>query len=133
MPKHLKLAAVFSLIMFIAACSSPIHKVESESYGWGPAKGVTLAQVRETVEKTALDMGWNLNNEKNGSFVAKKVWGGGKHSAVIDVIYTLKDFTIRYNSSDQLGYNGSTIHKNYNLLVTRLEEKIKLNVSKLTP
>lgn len=133
MQKFLRLAIASALLIVIAACSAPIHKVESKSYGWGPQKGVTMAQVQATVEKTALDWGWLLSNEKPGSFTATKTWGGGKHSAVVDVIYNLKDFTIRYKDSKQLGYNGSTIHKTYNTMVTRLEENIKLNVSKLTP
>ena len=133
MRKRLRIAAAFSLLLFIAACTSPIHKVESETYGWGPQKGVTLAQVRATVEKAALDQGWLLSKEQSGSFTATKTWGGGKHNAVVDVIYNLKNFTIRYNNSRLLGYDGSTIHKTYNLMVTRLEEKIKTDVSKLTP
>jgi hypothetical protein len=133
MRKRLTVAAALSLLFFVAACSAPIHTVDSETYGWGPQKGVTLAQVRATVEKAALDQGWLLSNEKSGSFTATKAWGGGKHNAVVDVLYNLKNFTIRYKDSKLLGYNGSTIHKTYNLMVTRLEEKIKTDVSKLTP
>lgn len=133
MRTRLSIVVTFSILLFIAACSSPIHKVESESYGWGPQKGITLAQVRATVEKAALAQGWLLSKEQSGSFTATKTWGDGKHNAVVDVIYSLKNFTIRYNNSRLLGYNGSTIHKNYNLMVTRLEEKIKTDVSKLTP
>lgn len=133
MRNRLRIAAAFSVLLFLAACSSPIHKVESETYGWGPQKGVTLAQVRATVEKAALDQGWLPSREQLGSFTATKTWGGGKHNVVVNVLYNLKNFTIRYNNSRQLGYNGSTIHKTYNLMVTRLEEKIKTDVSKLTP
>ena len=111
MHNRLRIAAAFSLLLFIAACTSPIHKVE----------------------KAALDQGWLLSKEQSGSFTATKTWGGGKHNAVVDVIYNLKNFTIRYNNSRLLGYDGSTIHKTYNLMVTRLEEKIKTDVSKLTP
>jgi hypothetical protein len=133
MGQRLAIAAALGLLFVITACSAPIHKVESETYGWGPQKGVTLAQVRTTVEKAALDQGWLLSNEKAGSYTATKTWGGGKHSAIVNVIYNLKEFTIRYQNSKLLGYNGSTIHKTYNLMVTRLEEKIKTDVSKLTP
>ena len=130
---RLPVAAAFALLILVAACAKPIHKVESKSYGWGPAKGVTLTQVQSTVEQTAKTLGWELSDVKPGSFVATRDWDAHKHNVVVDVLYDLKKFSIRYKDSKQMGYSGSSIHHTYNDMVTTLEDHIKSNVSKLTP
>jgi len=133
MLKLSRIVAALTLIVVLNACSAPIHKVESKGYGWGPQKGVTLAQVKSTIEQTALDQGWLLSDVKTGSFTAKREWGGNKHNIVVAVIYNLKTFSIRYKDSKQMGYSGDSIHKTYNQMIERLEDKIKTNVSVLTP
>jgi hypothetical protein len=129
----IRTAAVVGLLLIVAACTAPIYKVNSKPYGWGPAKGVTLAQVQSTVEETARNQGWSLSDVKTGSFTAERQWGGNKHNVVVDVIYNLKDFSIVYKNSKQMSYSGSSIHHTYNDMVQALEERIKTNVSKLTP
>lgn len=130
---RLRLAAVASLLLFAAACTAPMHMVDKVPYGWGPAKGVTLAQVQSTVEETAKHEGWTLSNVKTGSFTAERQWDRDKHDIVVDVVYDLKKFSIVYKNSKQMGYSGTSIHHTYNDMVERLEDHIKTNVSKLTP
>jgi hypothetical protein len=130
---RLRLAAAFTLLLFAAACTAPLYKVNSKPYGWGPAKGVTMAQVQSTVEETAKHEGWTLSNVKTGSFTAERQWDADKHNIVVDVVYDLQKFSIIYKDSKQMGYSGSSIHHTYNDMVQRLEDHIKTNVSKLTP
>jgi len=129
---RLRLAVAFAFLL-VAACTAPIHKVNDKPYGWGPAKGVTLAQVQKTVEDTAKNLGWSLSDVKTGSFTAERQWDADKHNIVVDVKYGLKDFSIVYKSSKQMSYSGSSIHHTYNDMVEALEDHIKTNVSKLTP
>jgi hypothetical protein len=130
---RLRVAATFGILLLVAACTAPIHRVKSEPYGWGPAKGVTMAQVRKTVEQTAQNQGWTLSDVKAGSFTAERQWQANKHNIVVGVTYGLKDFTIAYKGSKQMSYSGTSIHHTYNDMVERLEDGIKTNVSKLTP
>ena len=125
--------AVAAAFLLVAACTAPIHKVNNKPYGWGPAKGVTMAQVQKTVEDTAKNLGWSLSDVKTGSFTAERQWDADKHNIVVDVKYGLKDFSIVYKSSKQMSYSGSSIHHTYNDMVEALEDHIKTNVSKLTP
>jgi hypothetical protein len=128
----LRLAVAFAFLL-VAACTAPLHKVHNKSYGWGPAKGVTIAQVQKTVEDTAKNLGWSLSDVKTGSFAAERQWDADKHSVAVDVKYDLKNFSIVYKSSKQMSYSGSSIHHTYNDMVGTLEDHIKTNVSKLTP
>ena len=132
-PSRLRVAATLGILLLVAACTAPIHRVDGEPYGWGPAKGVTLAQIQKTVEETAKNRGWQLSNVQSGSFTAERSWGADKHNIVVDVKYGLKNFSIDYKDSKQMGYSGSSIHHSYNDMVSSLEEDIKTNVSKLTP
>lgn len=130
---RLRVAAAFGILLLAAACTAPIHRVNSVGYGWGPAKGVTMAQVQKTVEETARNSGWALSDVKTGSFTAERQWDANKHNIVVDVTYDLKTFSIAYKNSKQMGYSGTSIHHTYNDMVEELEGRIKTNVSKLTP
>jgi len=132
MLKPVRLAAILGLILLVGACSASIRKVESESYGWGPQKGVTLAQVQSVIENVTRSEGWELSNIQPGSFTARRAWGGNKHSIAVDVIYDTRTFSIRYKDSKMMGYDGSSIHHTYNNMVQALEDKIKEKVSPLT-
>lgn len=128
----LRASIAVCLITIVAACTAPIHRVESSNYGWGPRKEVTIEQMRATIEKTARNLGWTLSDIKPGSFVAEREWGpNGKHNIVVDVVYDRKTFSIRYKSSKQMQYTGSSIHHTYNDMVEKLEDSIKTSVSTL--
>lgn len=132
-PACYRIAAALGMLLLAAACTKPMQKVEASSYGWGPQKGVTLAQMRSTIEKTAQDLGWQLSDVQPGSFTAKQEWGATKHNIVCGVVYDEKSFSIRYKDSKNMSFNGSSIHHTYNDMVTALRDNIKTNVSKLTP
>lgn len=132
-PMGYRIAAVLGILLIAAACTKPIYKVEASSYGWGPQKGVTLAQMRSTIEKTARDLGWELSDVRPGSFTAKRDWGARKHNVVVAVVYNEKNFSIRYKDSVNMSYDGSSIHHTYNDMVSTLKDHIKTNVSTLTP
>ena len=132
-PRKLPAIAAVCLLFVLGACAGPMHMVDAQGYGDGPKPGVTLAQVQSTIQKTAEAQRWQLSDIKTGSFVAKRSWDANKHNIVVDVVYGLKDFSIRYKDSKQMGYDGNTIHRSYNRMVRDLESGIKANVSKLTP
>lgn len=133
MTKNRLRLAVAIVLLAVAACTAPLYKVNDKPYGWGPAKGVTLAQVQSTVEETAKNQGWTLSDVKTGSFTAERQWDANKHNIVVDVNYDLKNFSIAYKSSKQMSYSGNSIHHTYNDMVQALEDRIRTNVSKLTP
>jgi hypothetical protein len=46
------------------------------------------------------------------------------HVAVTEITYNEQNFSIIYADSTNLGYNGSSIHKNYNGWIENLERAI---------
>jgi len=119
-------------LLFVAACAAePIHKVDNISYGYHPKPPLTVVQLQGPIERVATRNGWQLSNQKPGSFTGKRIWGGGKHSIVVDVIYNDKNFSINYRDSTQMKYDGSWIHHTYNRMVQELEDDIRDTVDKL--
>lgn len=119
-------------IFFLASCATEqMHKVDKVDYGYYTKKGLTMEKVRATIERTAVRNGWQLSDQKEGSFVGKREWGGGKHNIVVDVLYDLRKFSINYRDSHQMRYDGSWIHNSYNRMVQKLEEDIIAAVNAL--
>lgn len=131
----LRAAAVACALTLVTACFTPmIKKVESSDYGNGPRAGTTMKQIKATIEKVATTRSWTLSNASLGQFTGKRAWGGedhNKHNIVVDVVYDLKTFSIRYKDSKRMKYDGSSIHPTYNYMILLLEEGIQEAVSKL--
>lgn len=123
---------VLFAITFLAACATEvIHKVDKVNYGYYSKTPLTMEKVRKTIELTAKRNGWLLSQEKDGHFIGKRVWGGGKHNIVVDVIYDEQEFSIKYRDSYQMKYDGSWIHNTYNRMVQKLEGDIVASVTAL--
>jgi hypothetical protein len=57
----------------------------------------------------------------------------GKHSAVVEIAYDKKEYTITYKSSGNLKYTpDGTIHPNYNKWVTTLDHNIRRELASLS-
>jgi hypothetical protein len=57
------------------------------------------------------------------------------HTAVVDIPYSTKSYSITYSSSQNLKYDeaAGTIHSNYNGWIQRLENTIRSRISALSP
>ena len=53
------------------------------------------------------------------------------HKAVVDINYDHSKYSITYKDSENLKYDGTDIHRNYNNWVINLTNKIDANVSQL--
>lgn len=130
----IRTAVIACVLIGVAACTAPIQKVELNKYGYGPKAGTTMEQIKATIESVATSRGWKLNNMQSGQFTGLRAWGGpdnNKHNIVVDVVYDVKAFSIRYKNSKRMDYDGSSIHHTYNDMVVDLQEGIQAAVSKL--
>ena len=53
------------------------------------------------------------------------------HLAVVDVNYSVKSYSITYNDSISLNYDGTTIHTNYNSWIQNLHKGITAQLGNL--
>jgi hypothetical protein len=125
-----KLSLVVALlvpILSVTACKrADLANVESAELG-APAN-VTLDQVTEMIEMAGAARGWKMTPKTPGRMAAE-IFVNNKHTAVVDITYDTKIFSIMYSSSINLNYStgGSRtyIHPNYNTWVQLLKQSIK--------
>jgi hypothetical protein len=119
MQRRVVIAAVPALAAAaLGGCGQQIY-----DSGGGPFTGVGGLDVRRRqIDSGAAGLGWQLNHLRPG--VARAMLSLRTHVAVVEIAYDETRFTIRYVSSDNLGYTGTSIHRNYNGWIRNLERAI---------
>lgn len=122
--KYTLLAVTFAVL---AGCTSaPIRNVNDAPVVTGSGKPVTADQVRIAIVGAGRSLGWAMTPADPGLVVGRITLRG--HTAVVDVRYTPKSFSIQYKDSVDLNYRDGQIHKNYNGWVENLERDIRGNL-----
>ncbi len=100
------------------------------------SKPLTLQEVRKDILKGALGRGWKMVSDNSGTARFRiDDQRKGAFNAVIDIVYTPTNYTIKYVSSDGLKYNDTdrTIHSRYanwmNLLVQSINRELIASAS----
>ena len=125
-----------ALCVSLSACKrSPILEVEEVPLD-APA-GASLAQVGEAIKRAGSAVGWRVSELDSGDLRAAFGSAGDKHSAVVIIRYSAASFSIEHSSSINLNYSIERsityIHPTYNTWVSRLKDRILLEVSRLAP
>ena len=122
--KSLLLVVTFAAL---AGCTSaPIRNVSDAPVVTGSGKAVTADQVRTAILGAGKGLGWSMTPADPGLVVGRITLRG--HTAVIDVRYTPKTFSIQYKDSIDFNYQNGQIHKNYNGWIENLERDIRGNL-----
>ncbi len=83
----------------------------------------TLADVERAIQRAGQAQGWKMETVRPGLIIATRTWS--THTAVVEVTYTAKTYDIKYKDSKNLGYDGTSIHRNYNYHVQELDKGIR--------
>jgi len=87
----------------------------------------SLDEIRQAIIRAGTQLGWQMKAERPGHIVGSLSLR--THVAVVDIDYDRKSYSIKYKDSTNLEYNGSTIHRNYNGWIQRLDQGIKSQLS----
>ncbi|MBR5998528.1 MAG: hypothetical protein IK027_05420 [Deltaproteobacteria bacterium] len=94
-------------------------------------KKLTQAQVREAIYAACLgNRKWKWAARDISSNTIEATVRVRRHTAVVDIIYSPNEYTIRYKSSDNLGAQNGNIHPNYNSWVKNLRHDIDVELAK---
>jgi hypothetical protein len=109
----------FGAVIALAACAqpAPIQEGAGEFVGRG-----TLSQRAAEIRRAGAGLGWVM--QEQGPGLMRGTLNLRTHQAVVDIPYDTRRFSIRYVSSANLDYTGSTIHRNYNTWVRNLQNAI---------
>ena len=102
--------------------TQPLYNVEQAPIVTGSGKAPSLEEVGRTIRQAAVAREWTVHEQAPGHLVA--VITPRQHMAKVDIRYTTTSYSITYNDSRELKYDGKEIHRNYNKWIKLLEQDI---------
>jgi hypothetical protein len=119
MRRRLVITAVPALLAAaVAGCAQQIYDSGGGTFTGTGSREVRLVQI----ERAAQGLGWQIDPAQPGS--VRATLNLRTHVAVVNIAYDETVFNIRYVDSRNLGYTGTSIHKNYNGWIRNLERAI---------
>jgi hypothetical protein len=114
--------------LLLAACrTGGIYNVQG-----APVAGsrvVAMQDVELAIRRAGVSLGWQIVPRAPGK--AEGILVLRDHRAVVDITYDTNTYSIQYKDSSNLGYDGTTIHSNYNGWVQNLDKAIRTQLSVL--
>lgn len=121
-------AAALAITVAIAGCSSaPIMNVNEAAVTNAAGKALSHEQVRSAIIRAGAALGWQMKDEGQNMLVGTLTLR--QHTAVVEIPYSSKHYSIKYRSSVNLQESGGNIHKNYNGWIQNLTRGIATQVS----
>lgn len=113
------------LVGGIAACrTASVYNVHDASF---TSEAPTLDAAEKAIRLAGASLGWQMKTESPGHLVATLPIRS--HLAVTDITFDQDSYSIIYKDSNNLKYNGSTIHSNYNGWIQNLQAAIGAQTS----
>ena len=123
----LRLVPVVVLAAALAGCNRtmPVQNVTARQVAI--PVGVDGAEaIKSAILSGGRAKGWNLVEVEPGHIVGSVAVR--QHMASVDITYDDHSYSIAYKDSQNLMYDGTTIHRNYNKWVVLLEQQIQYNL-----
>jgi len=127
--KQRNLVAIGVLAILLVACTTqPVRNVDNAPINLSGSNH-DLSDVTRAIKTAGAVLGWQMQEKTPGHVVGSLYLR--THVAIVDVTYTLDEFSINYKDSTNLNYDGSVIHKNYNGWIENLTNAINAQLSAL--
>lgn len=117
------LAVWLFLVSLAAACSSakPVYNVESAPLD--TPSTATMEDIQNAIIRAGAVRGWQMRPHGDGHLVA--TLSVRSHFAAADIYFDEQTYSIIYQQSDNLDFDGTSIHDNYNKWIKTLQNDIK--------
>lgn len=127
--KHLFVFFLGVSLILLAGCrTAPLVNVNDQSVVTNN-KSYTLEDVKKAIVRAGAGLGWNMDADRSGHILATLHLRS--HMAQVDINYNKEKYSITYKDSEDLQYDGESIHKNYNSWVQNLDRAIKVQLKNL--
>ncbi|SPP64788.1 hypothetical protein [Nitrospira lenta] len=114
-------------IVVITGCrgAGQVYNVKEAPVATATGKELTMEQVQKAIVEAGLSLRWIMTPDKPGHILGTQ--NARSHTAVVDIDYTTKSYSITYKDSVNLKYNADkqTIHEAYIGWVRNLDNAIK--------
>jgi hypothetical protein len=119
-----------SLALALAACAAkPILNVNDSPISTKSGQSPQASQVRQAILTAGVGLGWKIVDVKPG--LLEGTLRLREHTAVVEIPYTTKNYSIVFKSGTNLGEKDGQIHKNYNGWVQNLDRGIGVELARL--
>jgi hypothetical protein len=120
------IAALF--VCGVMGCrTAPIYNVNNQAIYTSKDSQMALDDVARGIIKAGDILGWDMQLVRPGLIVA--TLNIRTHQAVVEIPFGEREFSIIYKSSINLREKNGKIHKNYNVWVRELSDRIKTEVA----
>ena len=118
------------LVLLAAGCRGnlPVYNVSDAPVAASKANP-SLDEVGKTIQSAGVALGWQMRLTKPGHILGTLILR--THTAVVDVNYSVKSYSIAYKDSTDLKYDGQNIHPQYNTWIQNLDKRIRAQLSTL--
>jgi hypothetical protein len=117
------LTTSLAFALLLGACrSAPLYNVSHSPVKMYKAD-YALIDVEKAIMKAGLGQSWKMNVVSPGTI--RGTLDVRSHQAVILVAFDEKEYSITYESSQNLDYYQGQIHKNYNAWIRHLDNAIQ--------
>ncbi len=115
------------MIVVVAGCrgAGQIYNIKEAPVATATGKELTMEQVQKAIVEAGLSLRWIMSPDKPGHILGTQ--NARSHTAVVDIDYTTKSYSITYKDSVNLNFNADkqTIHEAYSGWVRNLDNAIK--------
>ncbi len=126
-----RLWVLFILILalgMVGCRTAPVFNV-TDAPTMVTGKNVRLGDIEKAIVRAGGTLGWRMKKVKPGHIIGTLYIR--KHMAKVDIKYSTKAYSITYRDSENLKYDGSSIHSNYNGWVQNLDRAIRRELADL--
>ncbi|MDB5999765.1 MAG: hypothetical protein JWP52_1464 [Rhizobacter sp.] len=112
-----------------AACfrCAPIYNVADAPVIAAAGKALTDDEVKAAIVRAGSALGWQIKEVGPGQLIGTLVLR--KHTAIVEIPYSSKQYSITYKSSIELDAADGQIHKNYNGWIQNLSRGINAQLT----
>ena len=128
MTKKIILIVLALVVALGIGCRSSIVKnVHDAPMPFTTENKPSIEQIKKAIITAGAGLGWRIKSQSPGHLIG--TLNLREHTAIVDIKYTTENFSITYNSSTNLNYDGTNIHSNYNGWIQNLEKAIIVQIS----
>ncbi len=115
-------------LVMVGCKSNPVYNV-TDAPVTTSSNRYASQDVRSAILQAGASLGWQMKEVRAGLIAG--TLNVRDHMARIDIEYNRKSYSIQYRDSQNLNYDGTSIHSNYNGWIQRLQGAINARISQI--
>ncbi len=129
MKNKILLPLVITLALVAVGCrTNPVYNL-SDAPVTTSSRNYGVSDVRGAILQAGASLGWQMKAVRPGLIVGTLYVR--EHMAKVEIPYDRRSYSILYQDSSNLDYDGANIHSNYNGWVQNLSKEINARLSVL--